>query len=293
MMRARDMTICWGRRPLPVLTPVLPSLVPVLVAVWTVIGLPASTCRAGLPQGQAYAVFHEANALFRRANEAADEATAKGLYEQAILGYERLIHEAGVHNGGLYYNLANAYLLKGDLGRAILNYRRAEALDPSNPDIQKNLAFARSRRIDQIPVRTRRRVLERLFFWHYDFSTKTRFIIGCAAFGLMCLVLAGRVWFGRLGGWLAAVILLAVLTGAMAVSVGVDEYVRQHFRGGVITAEAVVARQGDGTSYAEAFKDPLHAGTEFDLLERRPDWWHIELADGHRAWIPADAADLI
>ncbi len=251
------------------------------------------TCRAALSHGEAYAVFHEANALFRRANEAEDEATARELYEQAILGYERVICEAGIDNAGLYYNLANAYLLKGDLGRAILNYRRAEVLDPSNPDIRKNLTFARSRRADQIPVRARRRVLERLFFWHYDFSVKARFVVACVAFGLMCLALAVRLWFGRVGGMLTTAAILAVVTVAMAASVGVDEYARRHLRSGVIVAESVVARQGDGTTYAEAFKEPLHAGTEFDLIERRPGWWHIELADGNRAWIPDQAAALI
>jgi len=62
---------------------------------------------------------------------------------------------------------------------------------------------------------------------------------------------------------------------------------------GVITAEDVVARQGDGQNYQDSFKDPLHAGTEFDLLERRGGWLHIELADDSGCWIPDAAADLI
>ena len=45
-------------------------------------------------------------------------------------------------------NLGNAYLLKGNLGNAILNYRNARMLDESNVDIRKNLAFARSRCLD-------------------------------------------------------------------------------------------------------------------------------------------------
>jgi len=61
---------------------------------------------------------------------------------------------------------------------------------------------------------------------------------------------------------------------------------------GVITTEKVVARQGDGRNYPESFKDPLHAGTEFDLLERRGGWLHIRLVDNSDAWIPDNAAGL-
>lgn len=39
---------------------------------------------------------------------------------------------------------------------------------------------------------------------------------------------------------------------------------------GIITAKEVVARQGDGDNYPPGFKEPLHEGTEFDLLEGRP-----------------------
>ena len=64
-------------------------------------------------------------------------------------------------------------------------------------------------------------------------------------------------------------------------------------RTGVITAAEVVARQGDGPNYPPSFKDPLHAGMEFDLLEHRPGWLHIELSDGTDAWVPDDTAGLV
>ena len=62
---------------------------------------------------------------------------------------------------------------------------------------------------------------------------------------------------------------------------------------GVITVKEAVARQGDGQNYPPSFKDPLHEGTEFDLLEKRPDWYHIKLSDDSDGWIPEDSAELI
>jgi hypothetical protein len=62
---------------------------------------------------------------------------------------------------------------------------------------------------------------------------------------------------------------------------------------GVVTAKEVVARQGDGQNYSPSFKEPLHEGTEFDLLENRAGWLHIKLSDDSDGWIPDSSADLI
>jgi hypothetical protein len=59
-----------------------------------------------------YALLNEANAAFQQANAASDPASGRQLYDKAILLYEKIIDQGGVHNAGLYYNLANAYLLR-------------------------------------------------------------------------------------------------------------------------------------------------------------------------------------
>ncbi len=238
--------------------------------------------------------FIQANEAFRKANALTDDAAAAGkLYSQAILGYERIITDSGVLNSKLFYNLANAYLLKGDIGSAILNYRNAQVLDESDADIRKNLAFARSRRLDEIEVTTEEKVFERLFFWHYDFSMKYRFAAACIGFAVVCLAMTIRMWRPAAPGTVAVCIVVGIVTLCLAVSVGVDRHVRINERCGVILADSVEARQGDGPGYPLSFKEPLHAGTEFDLLEQRPGWWHIRLANGSDAWILDTAAQQI
>ena len=64
-------------------------------------------------------------------------------YLAATEKYE-LVLDQGFESAELYYNLGNAYLQIGDLGRAILNYRRAEALIGSDGQLERNLAYARS-----------------------------------------------------------------------------------------------------------------------------------------------------
>ena len=238
--------------------------------------------------------FVQANDAFRKANAIADDVDAADkLYGQAILGYEKIIAGSGVMNSRLYYNLGNAYLLKDDLGRAILNYRNARVLDESNTDIDKNLTFARSRRLDKIETTTEKKVFARLLFWHYGFSMKSRFVAACIGFAVLCLAMTIRIWRPAVPGAVVVCVIAAIFTVCLAVSVGVDRHGRINDRFGVIVADSVEARTGDGAGYPLSFKDALHAGTEFDLLEQRPGWWHVRLANGSDTWIPDTTAQQV
>ena len=256
-------------------------------------GLTASA-EPKLSNEQIYALFSRANQAFRQANSAtAGSEEGKVLYEKSILSYEKIINDGQIKNAGLYYNLANAYFLKEDIGRAILNYRRAEKLDKTDTNVQKNLAFARSRRIDKVKLKTEKRVLQTLFFWHYDFSIKTKFIVACICFAIVCISLTIMVWWGRNAPGTVTAAVTCILTTCFFVSVIVELNNQTNQTCGVITDVEVVARQGDGQNYSPSFKEPLHGGTEFDLIERRPGWFHIRLFDDSEGWIPETSADLI
>ena len=73
----------------------------------------------------------------------------RGEYAEAAHMYEALI-DRGYRDTAVYYNLGNTHLESGDLGRAVLNYLRAEEQSPRDPDILANLELARSRTVDQI-----------------------------------------------------------------------------------------------------------------------------------------------
>jgi hypothetical protein len=262
----------------------------------------AAPCRGEMPKEHIYSLFNQANQFFREANSTTDNPDqAQKLYEKAILTYEKIISDGRIKNPKLYYNLGNAYFLKEDFGRAILNYRRAENLDKADThlgdalrrNIQKNLSFARSRRIDKVDVRTQERILETLFFWHYDFSIKTKFLIMCICFAIVCISGTVMLWRGKSASLVTTAVICGLMTASFLASVIVESRSRARTICGVITAGQVVARQGDGPNYPESFKDPLHAGTEFDLLEQRPGWFHVKLSDESDGWIPDNAAELI
>jgi tetratricopeptide (TPR) repeat protein len=247
-----------------------------------------------LDKAELWRLCREGEDFFRQATEltSSQPDQAKILYEKALRSFDGIIQTGGIENGKLYYNIGNIYFRLGDLGRAILNYRKAEDLIPGDLNLQQNLMYARSRCTDRIEPKPQTRVLQTLFFWHYDVSTRMRLILFVICFDL---IWAGAVlylfwpkrWLGRLALAFAAPALL------LAASLGMDALQQSHNRSGVVLAPEVIARKGDSNTYEASFKDPLHAGTEFRLIEDRNGWVQIELQDGRRCWIPDAAAGFI
>jgi len=220
-----------------------------------------------------------------------DPQAAADYYRKALLYYEKLT-ASGVRNGKLYYDIGNAWFRLDDMGRAILNYRRAALYDPGDPNIRQNLEYARSRRVNRIETQQRERVFKTLFFIHYDLPARMRFGIFLAAFALLWAVAIVMVFRRR--GWMRTLIIsLAVVCVIFLVSLIAEKISLTRHPAGVIVAPEATARKGDGETYQPSFTAPLYSGTEFRLLERRPDWWHIELEDGARCWIPSWGGELV
>jgi hypothetical protein len=106
-------------------------------------------------------------------------------------------------------------------------------------------------------------------------------------------MLAVMIWRGRGTAGISAAVLSGVLVGCLLTSILIESHRQWAVHFGVITAAEIVARQGDGPNYPPSFKDPLHAGTEFKLLEQRPGWFHIQLSDGAEAWVPENVAEQV
>ena len=75
----------------------------------------------------------EAKKLYERAD-----------YSKAVELYETIAREKGT-SAELFYNLGNAYVKSGDLGKAMLNFQRARLLNPSDKYIKQNIDYVASK----------------------------------------------------------------------------------------------------------------------------------------------------
>jgi hypothetical protein len=256
--------------------------------------LSPTTLQAAMSDSELRSVFAEGNQLFREANEMSSQnpVAAEDLYRRSALRFERLVNEGDIQNGKLFYNIANAYYRTNDIGRAILNYRKAEQYIPNDLNLLQNLNQARQTRLDSFEETQEAKVLRTLLFWHFDFSTRLRSILfaifSCVFWTAVSVRLFRSEWAPR---WLLTV---SGIAGALFLgSLLAETYERAGEVSGVVVSRQVIARKGDGESYEPSFKDPLHAGTEFRVLENRGDWHQIELPDGRQCWIPSRNAELV
>ena len=218
---------------------------------------------------------------FQVAQTAFDQAdTSEEFLKAASLFQE--IQKTGIVNGGLLYNLGNAYMKAERRGRAIACYRQALRYRPRDPYVKANLQFALG---SGAPLRGRRKILDFVLFWQDWIGYSTKFQL-TASVGVLALLagLAGRfLAAGRLFNRLAWASL--VVTLILAGSAGYDWFRFEWIERGVIVSEQVEARKGNSDSYAPAFNQPLAEGTEFRLLESRGDWRRIQIEGSGEGWI--------
>jgi len=266
-------------------------LISVFLIAW--LALQPVTAAVAEKDPQKAEMFLAANAFFSQANDimTTDPVKAMELYQKALLRYERLV-EKGVRNGKLYYNIGNVYYRLGDIGRAVLNYRRAERYIPTDPNLRQNLSFVLSQRLDKIEEKQEDKMLKTLFFWHYDLPATVRALVFAVFYSGFWILLVLRLYWAR--PWIhwglgITVTIFLLLAGSLVI----DHYGQARNRAGVLVAAEIVARKGDGRTYQPSFAEPLHGGTEFVLLEERGKWRFIELQDGRRTWVETGDAQLV
>jgi len=261
-----------------------------MMAVWWLFALPAWAASEIGAGGEVLTMLSQANDFFRQATLSQDSVQARELYEKAILRYEAIASQ-GVENGKLYYNIANSYFRMNDLGRAILNYRRAARLMPDDENLSHNLAYALSRQQDGIELKQEEQILKTLLFWHYDLPTGIRLTMLLSFNGLFWGLALARLFIKS-----------AALTWGLSIFLGLSlifggslayERIKGEGAQGVVVAKEVMARKGDSDSYQPSFNHPLHAGLDFSLLEARGQWLYIELRDGRKCWLPEASAELL
>jgi tetratricopeptide (TPR) repeat protein len=279
----------------------LPHLCATLVL--PVIMLSASSVDAEEP-ADLVQVLTEAQAAYDRGLvlEPVDQAAAQAAFSESADGWSRAI-ESGISNGQLWMNLGNAELHAGRPGEAIADYLEADRLMPGNARVRSNLLEARN----QIPARFDADGVTVLYDtvsdgWHVIGFDVRWWMTAVAWVGFWAL-LAFRIarprqtdreekGEGTRLAFRATLVGLGAIAVVAGTTIGLDVAEDQWRTSGVLLQETVI-RGGNGETFAEIFSEPLPAGVEFDHLETRPGWHHIEFADGRTGWVRSDHARLI
>ncbi len=216
----------------------------------------------------------------------------EGNYEAAVQTYQQLVDQGRRHPAQLY-NLGNAYYRSGDLGRASLNYERADRLAPRDADVRANLTLARSQTIDQFGADVT--AVDRLTLFARSWLTTDEMAL---LTWLLWLVLALLLTYRLLRSeprrlWLtAAVSLTAALWVGGLFSMGSRIYVDVLRPDAVIVAAEVDVYSAPDTQETAVFT--LHSGASVTIVQARRDWMRIALPGGElRGWLPETAVAAV
>ena len=258
--------------------------------VWRSLALLVAVGALAVVADSTFAQEWSAADLMARANERYE----RGEYEEAAQQYEDLV-ERGNRDAAVYFNLGNAYLESGDLGRAILSYLRARELSPRDPDIEANLELARGMTVDRV-VTERGSFLESVSYVGLQWSTPVELGIGALLLWMVSGVAIGALLVWRvfpLRRVLEAVTaLLTAATLAAFLLLVSTVYANPYDSTGVVIAESVEVVSGPGPQYREEFT--LHSGAQVRLVDSRHGWFKVSLPGGElRGWLPSHAIEAV
>ena len=220
----------------------------------------------------------------------ATAAYERGDYVRAATLYESIIAEGGT-DPALYFNLGNAYFQTGDLGRALLNYRRAAVSIPRDPNLNTNLAKVRAARTDILGDETG--PAESLSALTSSSLTLTElawlvFWMWLAWFTILIVGLWRRNWLAVLR------VPLLGLGGVLVIGLlllGSRLYVDSNRPSAVVIDLGAPVMSGPGSGYLQHFQ--IHAAAEIRILDTRGSWVRFELPDGRQGWISSDSIERV
>lgn len=236
---------------------------------------------------------------------AADEAYMRGTrqdYLEAIRLYKEAIDRQGT-SAAIYYNLGNAYFRVDSLAKAIINYERALRIDPTDEDIRANLDFVNSKIIDAPSTDAISNVLVDKSM--RMFSANGWAVVSLVIFIVVLLLAAGYIFsknvqlrkvyfFAGIG--LLIVNVLAIIITVNAASVANDK------SEAIVVVSSTQLSTSPSTPLDESQKAMLlHEGSKVKVIRelstpndpRVKKWVEVEAVGDNRAWIDAEAIEII
>ncbi len=211
---------------------------------------------------------------FRDAFTRGNDAYSSGKYTEALDAYREALKQ--LQSAGVHQNIASAYQKAGDVGRAVLHYERALALEPANADARANLVAVR--KAAGLPEE-KIGVLERLAYMMP--ADGWAWCAAVAFWGVLAPVVLARAWKLR-GAWPTC---LAAFC-ALALAVCVLGLLGWHMAGarGIILKDTALKVSPTENSPAVA---PLAAGESASIQEHHEAYFLVRLPNGREGWLEA------
>ncbi|MBF0377015.1 MAG: BatD family protein [Desulfamplus sp.] len=193
----------------------------------------------------------------------------------------------GIKNPYLYYNLGNAYIKAGDVGRAILWYERAKKEIPLDPDLRFNLDYARGFVTD---LNENFDISELIFFWKDYFPPQIIQYLAIALSFIFFIYSGLRVPKRKKIFTPAGVIifLALVFAGCTSFYLYYSNYFNQF---AIVVSKEASVRSGNSKDATQLFI--LHSGTKVRVEEIKDNYLKIFFSKDKIGWVSVADAEII
>lgn len=228
-----------------------------------------------------------ANSLFYQGNASYSQED----YKEAIVEYEKAL-DSGYESGPLYYNLGNAYFKSEALGKAILNYLRAERLMPNDADLKSNLNYAKSLIINGA-AEPERNWLARIFYNIEDAFSLDGSLLFCAIlYYISALIMIASIILKS-----ARKKLLYISSLPLVLLILFSAVFLAKFNKTIVQKEAVVTAKSADVKF-EPFQDAttffvLSEGESAVIIAEKEGWVKARCLDGKQGWLKRQAMELL
>lgn len=228
--------------------------------------------------------------------ESGDSAYNAHNYSLALKYYQQALKTQGA-TSNLYYNIGNTYYRLNNVGRSVLNYERALALDPSNADAAENLAYVHSK-ITNAPeddstflYNAHHTILSAMTPNAWAWTAFVIFVLAMLAVALY--LFTGNVNL-RKAGFFGGIILLAVFIYAFVVAWQSAHAVDDNSCGVVIVSTSNLRSNPSSANSKTEKVIPVPEGTRVEIIDSIPTpddpttpvWYEVKLNSSTRAWAP-------
>lgn len=204
----------------------------------------------------------------------------EGKYDASAKTFQKLADD-GLQSGMLYYNLGNAHLKNGDIGRAILWYERALKLIPNDPDLRFNHDYALTLTTDE-KSDTALPLTRILFFWRYLLTEKTVQWLAIGFNIIFWMLLVIHLWRRRR---LTTVVSIAFLLALVFTGTATYNHLQPVlFSEGVVLSKEVPVRSGLSEESTTLFV--LHSGTKVMIRGKKDGYFKIFFSEDKLGWVP-------
>lgn len=231
----------------------------------------------------------QAERLFAQGNDAYKNAN----YKQATVIYEQLVQN-GVEAAEVYFNLGNCYYKSGKIASAILNYHRAQRLDPTDDDIEFNLSLAESRIPDKIDPAPQFFIVK---WWRMLVGLQIASVWSGVGVGFLWLLfLAAGVFFVARSPSLKKAMFVTGIISAIIIALMFIFAYRQHKttmrdESAIVFASSVSVKSEPQEESKDLFT--LHEGTHIEILGGEGVWCKVRIADGSVGWLRRNTIQII